>query len=501
MSVKNSELSIFKLLVSQNSSINSDSQIEIMAYLFDIFVQYNKDLLLIDNGEISIIRGRKAFETLAEIKIKMKFPEVKIKAYNEHKKSYKWDIKISDIFDVITSINSYSLLKYESDVFRDEQIIIKDKKNSIIKVITNDIHIKSYNDEITEKYSNEYLNIVDDYKAHFPQFDELLKLIIDMRFAKDRKASFLHLRVKSNWGKSFLGGLLKNIEIAIEVDYANLMNKGANDIAPIQVRNSFVMIIDEFNNFSAEMKKLSHSFAFAPKFGMREDCELYLKILMSAEKSPSFQGGVDTQILNRVMTFDIDDKETTELTDRAVYKQYGNALYMECLELYATLQLQERIFYYMDLGKFEAHKVADKNVKEAYLKYKMKNSEDLNKLLKNVIEDYILNSSEKEFKSPIDENIIKIFVGKYKDKYFIKSPLKVFEHILKTETSETELKKLRYKLSSIYDILDVVAVYNNTKLSVNGSKKSRGVVLNVEETLTAREVLEDLKANGNLQID
>jgi len=34
---------------------------------------------------------------------------------------------------------------------------------------------------------------------------------------------------------------------------------------------------------------------------MTEKVELFLKILMSAEKSPSFSGGVDDQIVNRVM--------------------------------------------------------------------------------------------------------------------------------------------------------------------------------------------------------
>jgi len=211
-----------------------------------------------------------------------------------------------------------------------------------------------------------------------------------MRLAKDRKASFVHLRVKSNWGKSFLSGLLQNLQIGFEIDYHNLMNKGANDISPIQVRNSFVMILDEFNNFSAEMKKLSHDFKFAPKFGMTEKVELYLKVLMSAEKSPSFSGGVDDQIVNRVMVMDISDVEAKRLTDRGVYKKHGNAKYMSALEYYSYLELTRRLSEYLSLEKFEAHRIADERVKlEIYRR--VTNSKNINDV------DFIENELKDRF--------------------------------------------------------------------------------------------------------
>ncbi len=314
------------LLVYQNSPMSKSEQIEILEHLFDIFIQCNKDMLMLSDGCISVIRSRKQFETLAWMNLKINFPDFKIKSYNEESSKYRWNIKITDIFDTISVINSFSLLRYKSNLFSPKQYIIKDDAISTITVIGNKLHIRTVEDKGINQ--NEYSEIVEDYKKHFEYFDELLKLIVDMRFAKNRKASFLYLRVMSNWGKSFFSGLLKNLEIAFEVDYHNLMNRSANDIAPIEVRNSFIMILDEFNNFSQEMKKLSHSFAFAPKFGMREEVELYLKILMSSEKSPSFSGGVDEQIINRVMVMDIADNRAMRLTDRLVYQKYGNAKYM-----------------------------------------------------------------------------------------------------------------------------------------------------------------------------
>jgi hypothetical protein len=325
-----------------------------------------------------------------------------------------------------------------------------------------------------------------------------------MRFAKDRKASFVHLRVKSNWGKSFLSGLLKNIEIGFEIDYHNLMNKGASDIAPIQVRNSFVMILDEFNNFSAEMKKLSHSFAFAPKFGMREEVELYLKILMSAEKSPSFTGGVDAQIVNRVMTMDVADSDAVKLTDREIYRKHGNAKYMRALEVYSYLQISEHLFNYLEREKFEAHREADVSVGLALEKFKMKDVENLNDTTKSVINsmiEEILDSSDIDLNPKFREikaNIIMIDRGKYKGKVFIKAPLRTFEIILKNSTSESEYKKMRYKLSDVKSIINLVAEYNNSKFSVNGGKQIKGLVIDIEDKKSHSEILTDLKNSGSL---
>ena len=498
----------FNLLVNRKSPIIEATQIEIMEYLFDTFVQYNKDLLLISNGYISPVRSRVAFETMAHMQLRINFPDAQIKSFNEDKNTYKWNLKIHDIYDTLTTINTYSLLRYESDLFAPKQTVIKNHQTSTITVITNTLHIKEpQQEERTKEEDVEYVEITNDYKRHFPHFDDLLKLIIDMRFAKDRKASFVHLRVKSNWGKSFLSGLLKNIEIGFEIDYHNLMNKGASDIAPIQVRNSFVMILDEFNNFSAEMKKLSHSFAFAPKFGMREEVELYLKILMSAEKSPSFAGGVDSQIVNRVMVMDVEDSDAVKLTDREIYRKHGNAKYMRALEVYAYLQISEHLFNYLEREKFEAHREADVSVGLALEKFKMKDVENLNDTTKSVINsmiEEILDSSDIELNPKFREikaNIIMIDRGKYKGKVFIKAPLRTFEIILKNSTSESEYKKMKYKLSDVKSIVNLVMEYNDSKFSVNGGKQIKGLVIDIEDKKSHSEILKDLEQRGSLIFD
>ncbi len=490
-----------RLLIHKKSPISKEIQTKIIDNLFDCFIQYGKDMLYIYDGAIGKISSRKAFDVTAYQHLIEVFEEEEIKTYDEEKHKYKWNLKIEDIYDTLTVRNGFDLLCYESDLFLPAQQIEKDNLTKTITVKTNKLHIKNIPKPNIEK--TEYVEIVKDYREHFKYFDELLSLIIDMRLAKDRKASFVHLRVKSNWGKSFLSGLLQNLQIGFEIDYHNLMNKGANDISPIQVRNSFVMILDEFNNFSSEMKKLSHDFKFAPKFGMTEKVELYLKILMSAEKSPSFSGGVDDQIVNRVMVMDIEDSEAVKLTDREIYKKHGNAKYMSALEYYAYTYLSEKLSKYLSMEKFEAHKTADDLVKTALKKYKMNDVVNLNDETKSVINEEInniFNMSDIELTPrhrDIKRNLIELS-GVYAGNIFVKQPKKTIEAILKLAVSESDFKKMKWKLSDLEAILDVVMNHTKKVFRINSKSVAKGLIIRTSEAQSHKEILKDLDESGNL---
>ena len=486
-----------KLLIIKDCILNTEEQTNILNFLFDTFVQYSKDTLYIYDGIIKKVKSKQAFQTMVKMVIKLEF-DIEICVYDSKSKKYKWLLKIDELYDTLTTVNSYEMLVYEYNLFANKQVVLKDDLTGIIKVIGNKIHIKELQKNVIDK--DDYNLIVQDYKNHFPFFDEFLNLIMDMRFAKNRKASFLHLRVKSDWGKSFLSGLLQNLEIGIEIDYHNLMNKGANDISPVQVRNSFVLMLDEFNVFSQEMKKLSHSFTFAPKFGMSETVELYLKILFSAEKSPSFVGGVDDQIINRIIVFDIPDDKAIKLTEREVFLNQGSAKYMRALEYYAHNILKNKLENYLKMDELEAYKLADDRVRETYKKYKMV-STSLATNVSDIINDTILSIIENETENPnyqkIKKDIIKIENDKYSGNYFIQAPMKVFEIILKNETSENEYKKMRFKLNMIEDILDVVEDCRTKAKRING-KARKGLILKIfrKEDVEIEHV--KLNEKGNL---
>ena len=470
-------------LIVKNGKIDIEVQKEIIGFLFDSFVQYDKVLLFVDGGEIQKVLTKTAFKTICELLLVPKYKDIELLTYNEEKGTHKWNIRLDGIFDAITTLNSCTMIRYTSNLFAEKQTIELDTTTRVVTVTTNKLHIKPISKKgINEK---EYREIVTDYKSHFAYFDSLLKLIIDMRFAKDKKASFLHLRVKSDWGKSFMSGLLKNLDIAIEVDYHNLMNKSTNDIHPLQVRNSFVMVLDEFNNFSQEMKKLSHSITLAPKYGMAETVDLFLKILMSAEKSPSFTGGVDEQIVNRVMVFDIPDHEAKPLVKRAVYKKFGNAKYMRALEYYSYLSFKQQIDKYLAMEELEAYRFADMEVRKTYLSNKMQGMENINQTIVSIVtpvlEDiafFDIEDNHPAYKA-IKRNVIRIDSGKYEGHLFIKQPHKTFETILKNEVIETEFKKMKFKLSGINEFFNLVTDHTRHPFKLFG-KTHKGILINTQ---------------------
>lgn len=491
-----------KFLIHPKSSISKEEQAVIIENIFDFFLSFQNDILYINNGEIGKIKSKTVFETILKMHLIETFPNTQILIYNEEESKYRWNLKKDDIYNALLTFNSYELIQYESNLFAKKQEVLKNSLTKTITVITNKLHIKEIVKPNISEF--EYSEILNDYKTHFPFFDDFLKLIIDMRFAKDRKASFLHIRVKSNWGKSFLSGLLQNLQVGFEVDYHNLINKGANDISPIQVRNSFVLILDEFNNFSAEMKKLSHDFRFAPKFGMTEKVELFLKILLSAEKSPSFSDGVDSQIINRVMSFDIHDEQTTELTSRKIYQKFGNAKYMKALEFYAYERLTSSRDEFLALEEFEAHKIADERVTVTLNEYKMKNVVNLEEEISGILEEEISSILNKEISSPkiesIAKNISLIEGGLYEKCIFIKQPKRTIETILKCCTAESDYKKMKYKTNNLEAILPIVSDNRQKPIKIR-NKSQKGVILSYQDALTAKEILKNLDKDGLLIID
>lgn len=59
--------------------------------------------------------------------------------------------------------------------------------------------------------------VVEDYKEHFPRFDEFLTFLVMSRFALDRKKAYLWLLADSDWGKGFLvNGILKELNARVE---------------------------------------------------------------------------------------------------------------------------------------------------------------------------------------------------------------------------------------------------------------------------------------------
>jgi len=470
-------------LVLANSSIDESQQKEIIKFLFSRFVKVKKDLLFVEKGSIRTVHDKSSFNTVVKYIVKRDFKDAKVLIYDEETKKYNWEINIVDIYNQISTFNQCTIVRYKSNLFLEEPTSDINLDTETITIIPNKIHMKKPKCDFPIELKK---TIVDDYKKHFKKFDELLKLIIDMRFAQNKKASFLHIKVKSDWGKSFLASLFKEIDVGFEADYKNILSTSTNDIHPVQIRNSFVLMIDEFNKFAADMKKLSHDISIAPKFGFAERVELYLKILFSHEDSESFTGAVSPQIVNRIMVFYIPDNEVVKITERKVFIENSKTYHL-VLQEYIYSSLKQQIKRYLDLGETEAYRVADLEVRKAYEKYKMINAEDINKVMVEVINDGIGEISNSNYDDlnqsykGIYWNIIKLSENKYQGKLFIKQPSKVFETIVRNSVTDSEYKKMKYVLPNIINSLDVVGDYRKNKYKIDEDRKFKGVILDIRD--------------------
>jgi hypothetical protein len=315
----------------------------------------------------------------------------------------------------------------------------------------------------------------------------MIDLIVDTRIAVNRKSSFWYIRAESNAGKSFLSSLLEGISIATEVHYHNLKPNGASDLNPVEVRNSMVMIIDEFKVFTQDMKKLSHKISISPKFGLREEVPLYLKILFSAERSESFYGSIDAQIKNRVAISDTNRWAKIGLEDREVFQKYGNSLYADILKEYIGVRLKNRFREYFALkDKYLAINLADKRVKEFYKSHTI-NTKDLTLSIQETVRDFIESQSH--------QNILYITSGKNKGKHLIKSPRKTIEEILKNSLDEGEFKKAKFKLPMIDEILKG----KKTAIYLLG-KTHKGLLIDKEVLYSSFVEVEEIDIKSNQSI-
>jgi hypothetical protein len=149
--------------------------------------------------------------------------------------------------------------------------------------------------------------VIQDFRQHFPQFDDFLALLVASRLASDRKQAYLWLHAESNWGKSFLCGQLERLGLVTAVsmdDLARAASGAPSGLTPERLRASWVLVVNEFKGVISEVKSIENELSFSPKNRPTVTVPLYLKLFMSAEDVPSLVGsetGADTQFVNRFM--------------------------------------------------------------------------------------------------------------------------------------------------------------------------------------------------------
>jgi hypothetical protein len=216
------------------------------------------------------------------------------------------------------------------------------------------------------------LTIVEDYKEHFPEFDDVIKFVVAARFTRDRKRCYLWLHCVSDWGKGFLMSLFEKLDAAVEMSVEEVESTFEGNPVGKQMtdfKRHLVLVIDEMKTAKKELKQLQNYLKLAPKYQLTQTVELFAKFFMSAETIPSLAGenGVEDQFANRLSLI----RGAGSLTERPLFKSASSAVYFDNILNYLIEQLNPQIATYVAVGKTEAEIAAQKELDGFYEKYKI----------------------------------------------------------------------------------------------------------------------------------
>jgi hypothetical protein len=302
---------------------------------------------------------RATFNTLTEaqkIKIESYYSSTRYESIDKYLKAI---VSFAEAY--IRDNNQYSEISYDVDPFASTQRV--EFKNQIMYVTYNKLLLNKFaftkNDEI-----------INDYLEHFPDFYVFLDLVLCARFGADKKRAYSWFRAPSNWGKSFLfGGVLNKLGIVSDVTESEIKTAysgSASSLNPEQFTNSWVLFIDEFKSAVSELKNITHSLSFSPKFRGKFRVPVYLKLCASAEivKSLVNDGAMETQFQNRFLIW---KEEGTQLSTRPIFKS-NPANYLNVITAYTYKYLREQADEYIALGKIEAGNKANATLDIIYEK-------------------------------------------------------------------------------------------------------------------------------------
>lgn len=204
--------------------------------------------------------------------------------------------------------------------------------------------------------------VIEDYREHFPRFDELLEFLVMSRFAKDRKKSYLWILADSDWGKGFLvDGVLKEMQATVSTSVREIeaMFEGKPvGRSPEDFKRAFALVVDEFKTVKSELKQLQSEISLSPKNQLTSSVEVFAKVFLSAESVASLvtENGVEDQFANRMSIF----VEKGSLPERALFKEVGNPAYFQSVLAYTIETMNRRISEMQALGRLESQTQAER---------------------------------------------------------------------------------------------------------------------------------------------
>jgi len=439
---------------------------------FEHFIFYEKDIFYIRKIDLVAVSKR---DMQNIIKTDFKEFYVEIKKDSETKKVLGVDTEI--MFTKI-KFNKFDILRLEGTIFGDELMLVDNVSRTITIRKKNFFPNMKFERLLDKKIKKE---IIEDYKKHFWLIDDFLDFVMACRFTGNRKRSYLYLNAPSDWGKSFLCGVFDNLNLMSKVEYKHFVAERPVGLSVQKIFRSLVLFLDEFTVFKKEMKGTTHKMSIEEKFKTEIEVEVYAKILMSAEYSNSFIDTVEKQIINRVLVMNVESN--IQLTDREVYKKYGNYAYMSAVTEYVLEEIMKRYNKYYRLGIIEADKLAEKTLNALFEKYKI-DEIDLESYLINFIAEKIEDLVEIKKASMIDSTNVLSYEEQQLIKYiyikneniYINKFAQFVDKLFELELSADKKKSASYKKTILPKLLFDVKTYTDIEKVIRFDKISKRVI-------------------------
>jgi hypothetical protein len=400
-----------------------------------------------------------------------------------------------EIRKAIEHSRQFATMEYEVDMFAE---------HGSIKLVEGELLRVTYPHKpyVEEPFDMKY---IDDYREHWPGFDEMLEMIAAGRVANSRKNAYVWIKATSNWGKGLFCRILEDKKINGVIEFTlkeleKMCGGGPVGKTPGDFRWALCAVFNEAKGVNAEVKRIENKVEFSPKNQPIAKAELYTKLFMSAEEPDSLGSaatGAEDQFINRFSYFDLEGV----ISDRPLFRE-RSVYYIESVVNYTCKRLNELFAMYVSMGKQDAGLAGTAFIDQFHAKHGLGNKyqrlsvgmeqhvADFHAWLVETYLDAVRENTRRIRKLSKQEELVlqHCFVNtvKKQTKLYMQSAAFLLDMWLDITFNQSERGKLQYKRSQIVrDFLHPMIVVRFT--DVNRLRKVR-LVGDLPTDFAARDV-------------
>lgn len=392
-------------------------------------------------------------------------------------------------FNYVTRFKQVDSVSFDVDLFIDESTLSVTRD---VATITRGRAILSGKIAVSYELESKILN---DFRAHFPGFDDYLLMIAASRFARDRRHAGVWIHAGSGWGKSFLLEIFRNLGLVAEVNEQQV--KACCSGSPVALSagyflNSWILLFDEFKSVNADMKRINNTLSLSPKNQLVCEVPVYNKTFLSAELVGSLVGeyGVETQFAERIAYMQVGNDQ---LNNRLVYNEHRR-VYLDALTQYVARYLNEYVEQMRELGREEAANLSTDRIEWFHQKYHMNNIfESISQGIDHIVTDIYqlltkfadpmaaLSESESQLKRILMPEYVHGSITDVGTVAIVKKPYKVIERFIDHQVPSAERRSIQLKKREILAKLDPNHDQVRRLKQALKSTTQRGVMIKVDQ--------------------